>query len=882
MILLWIFVVNLVRCNAVEENYPCAFIPNDSMKCLEYWTLKEMNHNCTDVKDDLMFTGLIKKVDGEQLISVRASSESLGQASCEFTPNASKPCLDFWTLTDMTYGCLNVQSSMTFSGLRKTVEGETCISVNATDINTGNMVTVWVRKADGHCTMDCCEDPCHDVTCQNGGNCSSGLCACVNGYTGQHCEINDPCHDVTCQNGGLCLSGLCGCVNGFIGRRCEMMIPATTVKIIQTTQTSGQQTISSGQSVQSTLTGNQQTIPALKQCVDEQFVNCQDPDICQSPFSDRCPLSCKLCVPITTQKPCADSKFVNCEDHMVCSSPVSQYCPVSCGTCSSKSTMHVTTAKPSTTTGWLSITRRSGIVVYIGSAFVASFYDTKGKFRNLHDDLNKLRVKFAAKKGCFHTAKPGIILPKDSGWQEGENVKEKRFLLGGDLACIAQVCLHGGHCEAGNCVCEPPYYGPHCGKYGPCHNKVCHNGGFCVYGLCVFGKSTDDTCAGITCKNGGSCNDGHCSCTTGFSGDQCQNYDPCHNVSCMKGGYCVKGVCYCPNNNQRLPCEHCLPNQCSGHGKCINLRTGFSCTCDTGYTGITCNTDCHPDPCNRNGHCTNSPSGFSCFCQNGYTGSTCNKDCLPDPCKGHGSCYDGKQGYFCNCHAGFTGQNCDRSKLNCSPDPCNGNGICHNTQTGFTCSCHQGYTGQTCAAHCSPDPCNGRGACYNGKTDYYCQCQIGYTGRNCQTVSTTPAATTHISGLGSMPMLPSGLQQTINEHHCNKLGLLMDLAVGKALHQQGAKGCGGNSADAVLIKHCQAPSFSRWRRGLQVINHCNQLNPYTPVGEWDSARFTNNIGVMTSCQSGVIEMISQSCGSQLNLRNITSPAFNSVYTIDWT
>ncbi|XP_071147838.1 uncharacterized protein [Mytilus edulis] len=77
MILLWIFVVNLVRCNAVVENYPCAFIPNDSMKCLEYWTLKEMNHNCTDVKDILMFTGLIKKVDGEQQISVRASSESL-------------------------------------------------------------------------------------------------------------------------------------------------------------------------------------------------------------------------------------------------------------------------------------------------------------------------------------------------------------------------------------------------------------------------------------------------------------------------------------------------------------------------------------------------------------------------------------------------------------------------------------------------------------------------------------------------------------------------------------------------------------------------------------------------------------------------------------
>ncbi|CAG2253951.1 uncharacterized protein [Mytilus edulis] len=135
------------------------------------------------------------------------------------------------------------------------------------------------------------------------------------------------------------------------------LMPATTVKSIQTTQTTGQQTISSVQNIQSTLTAKQQTIPALKQCVDEQFVNCQDPDICQSPFSGRCPLSCKLCVPITTQEPCADSKFVNCQDHMVCSSPVSQYCPVSCGTCGSKSTMQVTTAKTSTATGWLFITR---------------------------------------------------------------------------------------------------------------------------------------------------------------------------------------------------------------------------------------------------------------------------------------------------------------------------------------------------------------------------------------------------------------------------------------------------------------------------------------------------------------------------------------------
>ncbi|CAG2224633.1 unnamed protein product [Mytilus edulis] len=41
---------------------------------------------------------------------------------------------------------------------------------------------------------------------------------------------------------------------------------------------------------------------------------------------------------------------------------------------------------------------RSGIAVNIGSAFIASLYDPKGKFRFLHDDLNKLRVEFAATK----------------------------------------------------------------------------------------------------------------------------------------------------------------------------------------------------------------------------------------------------------------------------------------------------------------------------------------------------------------------------------------------------------------------------------------------------------------------------------------------------
>ena len=61
-----------------------------------------------------------------------------------------------------------------------------------------------------------CEfDPCHGVTCQNGGTCyvdgyiengqemNEGKCACKGGYNGDNCE-NDPCTQNPCKNGGRC------------------------------------------------------------------------------------------------------------------------------------------------------------------------------------------------------------------------------------------------------------------------------------------------------------------------------------------------------------------------------------------------------------------------------------------------------------------------------------------------------------------------------------------------------------------------------------------------------------------------------------------------------------------------------------------------------
>jgi len=38
----------------------------------------------------------------------------------------------------------------------------------------------------------CIKDKCKDVSCQNGGSCSKGVCLCPLGYTGNRCEIRKP------------------------------------------------------------------------------------------------------------------------------------------------------------------------------------------------------------------------------------------------------------------------------------------------------------------------------------------------------------------------------------------------------------------------------------------------------------------------------------------------------------------------------------------------------------------------------------------------------------------------------------------------------------------------------------------------------------------
>ena len=86
---------------------------------------------------------------------------------------------------------------------------------------------------------------CQVVHCQNGGLCLEGDCQCLDGFSGEYCEVtDDPCQFVQCENGGICDAKFgdaeCHCPNGFTGVFCEattpVTVPDTTTPVADTTQ----------------------------------------------------------------------------------------------------------------------------------------------------------------------------------------------------------------------------------------------------------------------------------------------------------------------------------------------------------------------------------------------------------------------------------------------------------------------------------------------------------------------------------------------------------------------------------------------------------------------------------------------------------------------
>lgn len=146
---------------------------------------------------------------------------------------------------------------------------------------------------------------------------------------------------------------------------------------------------------------------------------------------------------------------------------------------------------------------------------------------------------------------------------------------------------HTGNCMASamtlNCSCFADYVSLTCELFKPCGSSPCQH-----QATCLRVRQTEAMM---------------CDCALGFSGFFCeQNIDDCKGVTCENGG------------------------------RCEDLVGNFTCNCSVGFTGRHCEyevDECASNPC-VNGHCMDHVGSFSCFCNPGFRDTICNstKTCL--------------------------------------------------------------------------------------------------------------------------------------------------------------------------------------------------------------------------------------------------------------
>ncbi|KAH9524467.1 hypothetical protein Btru_054657 [Bulinus truncatus] len=230
----------------------------------------------------------------------------------------------------------------------------------------------------------------------------------------------------------------------------------------------------------------------------------------------------------------------------------------------------------------------------------------------------------------------------------------------------------------GTCYCMEGWEGPNCKTdineclENPNHcnstnHEICTNmpGSFDCSCEVGFHKDKGNTC--IECHNG-------------KYGTNCSSLCICDQVHSM---YCDKtnGTCHCKDGWEGPGCRtdinECLinSNRCNStnHKFCSNKPGSFDCSCEAGYhkdnegTCIECPAGTYGYNCSTSCHCKESKTNVCnkisgmCTCLNGWYGSDCSLDI--------DECTDNKD-------------SCDISKHE----------LCVNTNGSFICSCQPGYT----------------------------------------------------------------------------------------------------------------------------------------------------------------------------------------------
>jgi hypothetical protein len=272
-----------------------------------------------------------------------------------------------------------------------------------------------------------------------------------------------------------------------------------------------------------------------------------------------------------------------------------------------------------------------------------------------------------------------------------------------------------------------------------------------------------DPCSPNPCQNGGTCNNGRCSCKEGFTGYRCHIIPPrppapkcSHNTHCVHG-ICTNGLCLCEGTYSGDYCDtppkpdapHCSHNShCANGAQCRNRK----CICVNGWTGNYCDVPpVPPDGCTHDGHCNNgnctSAENGKCVCPEGWKGTHC--ECPPPPkkgclhnlhCSNGGLCVNGA----CVCVDGYSGEKCDVNPP--PPTGCTHNNHCLNGGicTNGACVCINNFTGDKCeippkgpGGECTHNAHCVNGICKNN----VCTCHSGYSGDLCNIPPLPPGPT---------------------------------------------------------------------------------------------------------------------------------------------
>jgi hypothetical protein len=163
--------------------------------------------------------------------------------------------------------------------------------------------------------------------------------------------------------------------------------------------------------------------------------------------------------------------------------------------------------------------------------------------------------------------------------------------------------------------------------------------------LRLLARCSQDPCANVNCGLHGSCSyntNGTCTCTSGFTGANCENdTDECASSPCRNGATCTDAIdnysCACAAGFAGATCganiDDCASTPCQNGGICTDAINGYTCACATGFAGAACGTnidDCASTPCQNGGVCTDVINGYTCACTNRYTGNQCQTQ--PPPC----------------------------------------------------------------------------------------------------------------------------------------------------------------------------------------------------------------------------------------------------------